>query len=571
MSNKYITYSSGFFYVNGETVQLLEKGWKAIVSEKNRLLCLNNLDNYRDDGSDVTEITIGQRHENGDGLHCLITVDNIKEIVTFESDIAGGVPVFWFAKNDIIIVASGIELLINLTKNLGIHLKPNLHAFSELLIASYIYTEMQTGVEDVQLLPPKTKLIINCFKNKIELQKTASEFTYSEDVLEWEDAKKVFREALIVGFKRNEGKKVACLLSGGADSRIAALSAIKSGIAVDFYTFGQSTVNVSDFYVASHIGYKLGKKVHCYSTSPSDFITNWKHACSRANWINDSVWWAGRIPEAMFSELQKYDVIIRGDGDGIYGWKTAVANISDILHRLEISEIGAVKKYFKYFEDSDSIFKPAEASRKELVDKYERSKNNLRDLKNILYQKIREPRGIAPGIWHFSRLTAIDAPLLWEKSFNVATRIPNNKRYDKQIIFDVLKTYDEVKNVPFSQGGSWDNQLEFYYSGVWEELLDYVKTHSPFPVKYDELRKNYIKPSVIDIKVKSPFHEASNKIKKQILGSDLGRKTAFKYFSHLTHSSMADRLIIRLALMSNLCELISIEKQPDIVSNRIRQ
>lgn len=568
MSSKYITSCSEFFYVNGVTVQLLDKDWKAIVSEKNRLLCLNNLDNYRDNSSDVTEITIGQRHGNDDGLHCLITIDNLEGTISFETDIAGGVPVFWFAKNNIIIVASGLELLINLAKCLGIRLKPNLRAFSELLIASYIYSEMQTGVEDVQLLPPKTRLIVKRLEDKIEMQKTAPEFAYSEDVLEWDDAKKIFREGLIEGFKRNDGKKVACLLSGGADSRIAALSVMKSGIAVDFYTFGQSTVNISDFYVAAHIGYRIGKKVHCFSTSASDFINNWKEACSRANWINDSVWWAGRIPTEMFSELQKYDLIIRGDGDGIYGWKTAVANISDILHRLEISEATAANKYFKYFEEPNGVFGPSEVSRKKLVDKYERGKNNLRDLKNILYQKIREPRGIAPGIWHFSRLTAVDAPLLWEKSLHVASRIPKNKRYDKQIIFDVLKTYDEIKNVPFSLGGSWDNQLEFYYSGVWEELIDYIGKYSPWRLHMKEVRIDYLKPPTIHSNASSEKNTC-RRLKELLLNTTTGRKIAFKYFSHLANSSMSERLIVRLAMIGNLCEVMKTINTNSILLQKI--
>jgi len=561
MSFKYTNSNSGFFYVLGTQISLCDLQWQEVVRGHEELLCLSNPGDVKEE-SDTGEISliIGQRHENGDGIYCVIEADSNKSTVSFETDIAGGVPVFWLTGDEVVIVASSIELIILLANDLGIELTPNLNAFSEILIAGYIYSEMQTGLKDVCMLPPKSKLMIDTQDRTVEIKKTAADFAYKNKTLNWKNAKQAFKNSLITGLQRFQGKKVACLLSGGADSRIIALSAIKSGIDVDFFTFGQSTVNISDFYIANQVSYRLNKKTKCFSTSAEVFMKNWKNSCSNSNWINDSVWWAGRIPKEMFTQLQRYDVIIRGDGDGIYGWKTDVANVSDILHRLEISQITAVKKFSKYFQYPDVVYAPAEISRKYIVDKYNNSKEPLRELTNILYQKIREPRGIVPGIWHFSRLNAVDAPLLWERPLAVAARTPQNKRYDKKIIFEVLNTFDETKDVPFSSGSSWDNQLEFYYTGVWEDLLCHIKKYSPFPVDYEKLYNDYVGPPAID-KNHASFRTISKGIKRILLQSKYGRKAAFKFFPHLAHSSLSERLIIRLAVISNLCERLT--EKPD--------
>jgi len=568
MKKEYQTSYSQFFFIQGIAVEQINLKWQNISIGDEGLLCLENLPNPLEKNILLASITIGCKHANGDGLNCQITVDKIKAEVSFESDIASGIPVFWLACDEVIIIASGIELLISLAKECGIKLCPNLNALSELLVAGYIFTEMQTAVQGVQLLPPRSKLIINTKSRTLKIKKTAPDFAYTDETMTWQDAKNTFKDNLITGFQRFRGKRVACLLSGGADSRIVAVSAVKSGIDVNFFTFGQSTINVSDFYVANQVAYRLGKKTNCFSTSAEAFIKNWKSSCSDANWINDSVWWAGRIRREMFAQLQGYDVIIRGDGDGIYGWKTAVAGVSDMLHRLEISPMAATKSAWKYFRDPQAVFNPAQISRNHLVDKYRNTNETPRDLMNMLYQKIREPRGIVPGVWHFSRLTAVDSPLLWQKLLWVAGKLPKNKRCDKKIIFEVLKTFDQTKDVPFSSAASWDNQLEFYYTGVWEELIDYIARHLPWEIYKNKISDDFLRPSETHYRLRYR-RRIYDKMKKHLLATTLGRKAAFRYFQRLAGCGLSERLIIRLALISNLCDVLNRKKTKMIVSTNM--
>jgi hypothetical protein len=243
----------------------------------------------------------------------------------------------------------------------------------------------------------------------------------------------------------------------------------------------------------------------------------------------------------------------------VYGWKGVVANVSDVLHRLEIAEIASTKRYGRYFADPIAVFKPAVESRQELVDKYIASSHNLRNLTNILYQKIREPRGIAPGIWHFSKLTAVDSPLLWKENLDIASKIPPDKRYNKHIIFETLDTFPEIRDVPFSDGGSWDNTLEFYFTGIWEELLDYLKCYCPWPLDYQKLRYDYLRPPIFSF---SKRKSLKKHIKEQILQTYYGRKIVFSYLPHLAGSSIGERLVIRLAMLSHLCETLTLKRQP---------
>lgn len=508
-------------------------------------------------------VDIGYRHKNGDGV-CLRILKG-RESIFFESDEMSGIPVFWIKKDEKIIIASDLSLIINIGKKLFLDLKIDLNSASEFLTTGYIFTSQKTLIQDVCLLPPKNRLVLNVLNGNLKIEEYGEEFKYSKNRLDKNDAPVIFRNILEKGFKRHSDKKIALLLSGGGSSRILASCAIAAGLDIDFYTFGQSSVNDSDFSIANKVAYNLGKKTHCFMTSSENFISNWKKTVAYSNWTNDSIWWAARIPDSFFEELGKYDLVIRGDGDGCYGWGGNRVSISDILHLFEITPNAVIPRFNRYFSDPELVFSPAKESRNNLVGKYESMQGHFLEAKNILYREIRECHGAAPGSWYFSRFIPIDTPFLWQECLRVAFSLPKDKLVVRWVIFAALELDKKIKGIPFSGGGSWDNRLEFYYSGVWEELIAYAEKWSPWKLNIKELQKDFLKPPEIP-EISSVKNDFLQSIRKS-LNNKYIRRFAFKYFPHLAYSSMSERLVIRLALLGNLCEVLMSKQVFPIVSS----
>ncbi len=563
--NRHSTSHSRFFFVystsNDVNLHNLDKlHWLKIDSGQSWLFCADNLKE--------SPVDIGNRHENGDGI--FLSISKGKENISFETDEMSGVPIFWLEQEDLLVIASDLSLLIDLAKSFKIKLDINLKSASEILIASFIFSNQETLIKGVSILPPRSQLNVNLSNGSLKITFLGEDFRYQEDILSAEESLKKFQNSLIQGLKRHKGKKVAVLISGGADSRAVALHAALSGLNLDFFTFGQSTVNASDFSIANVVAYCFGKKTKCFTASAENFRKNWKLRAAASNWINDSLWWAGMLPDELFRELKNYDVVLRGDGDGCYGWKRVVANLSDALHRIEITPEAKAWEFGKYFKDPKSVLGPGIESRNQLIESYKKLPYSLRDLKNILYKEIREWRCIAPGAWNFSRAVPIDSPFLWQEPLEIAKRLPKRKRSNKWIIFESLKQDQRVKNVPFSSGGSWNNRLEFYYSGVWEELLDYVKQWSPWSLNMEALRNEFLKPPDIP-----PPPSITGKIqdatKKVLQNRKYVRLIGQHYFPNQFSTSMSDRILIRIALVSSLCEELASSEDSLIIQTSKRE
>jgi len=563
--NRYSTSHSRFFFVysasNDANLCNPDKSrWQKMDSGQPWLLCANNLKGL--------PVDIGNRHENGDGV--FLRIKKRKESISFETDEMSGVPVFWLEQDDLLVIVSDLSLLTDLAKSFKIKLDVNLKSASEILIAGYIFSDQETLIKGANVLPPRSRLNVNLLDGSLEIRFLGEDFRYQEDILSAEESLEKFQNSLIQGLKRHKRKKVAALLSGGADSRAVALHAVLAGLNPDFFTFGQSTVNASDFSIANVVVYCFGKKTKCFTASAKNFGKNWKLRAAASNWINDSLWWAGMLPDELLEELQNYDVVLRGDGDGCYGWKRVVANLSDALHRIEITPEAKAWEFGKYFRNPKSVLGPGIESRNQLIEKYRKSSYSLRDLKNILYKEIREWRCIAPGAWNFSRVVPIDSPFLWQEPLDIAKRLPKRKRSNKWIIFESLKQDPRVKNVPFSAGASWNNHLEFYYSGVWEELLDYVKQWSPWPLNIEALRNEFLKPPDIPQppSIAGKILDAS---KKFLQNHKYVRSIGLRYFPSLVGTSMSDRILIRIALVSSLCEELASSEHPVIIQTSKRK
>jgi len=555
--NEYKFLSCRFVFVRGRG-QMVRAGEQMQVFDEgeNWVLAIDRGREERKIRAGDWKITIGSRGENGDGYSTLIAREDKQ--LSFESDSMCGVPIFYREEEGIVIVTSDLEGMIEISREVGLKVEVDEEAMGEILISSYIFSEGRTALQDVKIVPRCSALEVDIEKGKVQIQSQAEKFEYYQDSWDWGECVGRLKGELIEGMKRYEGKKVAVMLSGGADSRLIAGCAREAGLEVDYYTFGQSTVNASDFAVANMVAHRLGEKTNCYTVSAENFRERWKEVAALTNWANDSVWWAGKLPREIFEALGEYDVVLRGDGEGVYGWGGKAANIGDVLHMLEITAPEVVRRFEKYFTEGENVFGAALKARRELEVKYGEQKESLEDLKNRVYLEVREGRGIGPCVWPFTRVTAVDGPLLWKGCVEVAKRIPPKRRINKQIILAAGETFKELKGVPRSSGASWNNKLEFYMGGVWEELLDYVGRWSPRPLDMKALREDYLRPPKVPPAV-SIRGEIWKCLRKQ-LRNRYTRKMAYRYFPQWLGSSMNQRLLIRLAVESSLYERVAKER-----------
>ena len=500
-------------------------------------------------------VDIGNRHDNGDGIY--LRIYNESNTVCFETDELSGSPVFWAEIGDCLIIGSSIYLIIKIAEKLNLKLKIDVLSSSEYMVSGYVYSKGKTLLKNVFLLPPKSILKMNTLNGKCEIFELESEPKYSKKRLRENEAPLRLRKTLEKGYKRYAGKKIALLLSGGGSCRILASCAESAGLDIDYFTFGQSTVNDSDFSIASNVAYKFGKKTTCFRNSGENFLKYWEKMAILSNWINDSVWWAGMIPEELFETVKNYDVVIRGDGDGFYGWGGYRVDIRDILHRFEIAMDQAIKPFEKYFVDPKKNLYPFKETREKIIEKYTKYNRPPLELKGILYKAIRECPANAPGGWYFSSIVPIDTPFLWSECINIAYSLPEPRLIDRWVIFEALQMDKRLKNIPYSGSGSWDIALDFYCSGVWEELINYIQKWIPFECDIERIRNDFLKPPAIPLKNTSPIDASIDLIKLYIKKNRYLRKLAIKLFPYFTHSSMSERFIVRLAMISNLNKLIN--------------
>lgn len=512
------------------------------------------------DGDSTTVIdnglySIGYAHQNGDGLNLKIKIDG--RHFTCQADVISGIPVFICQRDEGIVISSSLAVLIRACRQIGIQLELDLGACSEMMLASYVFSRERTLVKGVERLLPNHEVRVDLHRGKVTSVRIAEDFAYAEKPASWQWCVEHLRESIVSGLKRYTGKRVAVMLSGGADSRVTAVCAVEAGLEPDFFTFGQSTVNASDFPIASVVAHRLGRPIKAFSATADHFRNNWKTIAQKSNWTD--MWNLAKLPQGFFEQLSEYDVVLRGDGDGIYGWKKPVGNVSDILHRLEISPMAAALKCADWFEEPRDVFSPGEESRNCIIAEYAGYTGSLIDLENVLYQRHREYGSIAQNIWLLSNWMTCDAPLLWSNSIEVASKIPKNRRTNKQVIFALLDTFIQLKDVPFSSGGSWNDLLENWFSGVSEDLIDYVARWSPWPVHREQLRAVYGTPPPVPEDLRQTLNPVGT-IKACLQQQNWVRRYVLNRHPEWVHSSFCDRGLTRLAVISNLREFLKNEQ-----------
>jgi len=494
---------------------------------------------------------VGQMHANGDGLYAKVGVR--QSSISFCSDVISGIPIFIFEMDGAVLVSSSLAILIRACRQLGIRLTLDMGACSEMMLASYVFIRGRTLLENVRRLLPNHELQIDLYSGKVAEQRVAQDFSYVEQPQTWQWCVDNLKAGIVHGLKRYEGQRVAVMLSGGADSRIIAACAIEARLNPDFITFGQSTVNASDFPIASVVAHRLGRPIRPYTASADQFRENWKSLAEKSNWSD--MWALGKLPWDFFEGVSEYDVVLRGDGEGIYGWKSGVGSVVDVLHQLEISPMVAVLRSAVWFKAPEDVFELGEESRKSIIEEYREYHGSLSNLKNELYQSIREYGCIAQNIWLLDNWMVADAPLLWQNSVEVARRIPSKYRTNKQVIFAVLNTFGRLKDVPFSTGSSWNDPLENWYSGLTNELIDYVSRWSPWAIDRGNLEDHFSAPPPVPGDQCDRFNLAEL-IKARLQRSPWVRRQALERYPERVYSSFSSRGLTRLAVISNLREYI---------------
>ena len=481
------------------------------------------------------------------GVNKNLIIEKKYDNLTFINDNISSIPIFYYNHEDLIIISSHLYKIIDILKLFNIKINLNINSCSEMMLSSYIFTRGSTLIDKIYRLKPNHQLILNTKNCTIDKKRIKSDFYYdNKNILSWNDAKDNFSDNIISGLGKYREKKVGIMLSGGADSRIIATLASKTkNLNYEFITFGQSYVNNSDFKIALNLSKYFNKNIKLFTTSSLNFKNNWMKFSKKSNWTD--MWHLFRLPDEFFDQLSEYDVILRGDGDGIYGWKNLAVDLSDILHLLEISPIESLIKDATWFVDPQKVFSGGQYSREKIIEKYDHKKNNLTALKNIMYQKFREYGCIAPNLWFLSNWGYFDAPLLWSQNVNLAQKLPENKRIDKALIFDTLSKHNI--NIPYSSGPSWDDNLENWSIGLTRELIEYSFQWSPWEINIDNALNSLNKPSSFENKKNNTFKFLNN--------SSIARNYVSKFNRSIYNNSFSKRGLIRLSIISNLNEYIS--------------
>lgn len=498
---------------------------------------------------------IGNPHNNNDGIYLKIIVN--ESCITFVTDVISGIPVFIYKNDKGIIITSLLSVLIDACNKLGLDIELDLEACSEVMLSSYIFTRGKTLLKNVSRILPNHELKLDLQTGSLESRRVAEDWNYNEQQESWTACINSMRQGLLEGMERYRGKRVAVMLSGGADSRITAAAATEAGLEPDFFTFGQSTVNASDFSIAAAIAHKLNRPLKTYNATSMNFRINWQEIARKSNWSD--MWNLSRLPMEFFEELGDYDIVFRGDGDGIYGWKGVAGNVSDVLHQLEISPMAAALKNASIFLEPSDVFSAGEEARNKIINEYKDNYHSTIDLKNILYQKHREYGCIAQNLWVMANWMKCDTPLLWKSSMDAAARVPPKHRKNKHLIFHVLNTFMDMKSIPFSAGGSWNDQLDNWMVGLTGELIEYVYEWSPWPVNRDKLDLLWNLPPMIpsEPSVKGAIFNRFKSIPNRLT---LIRRYVLNNHPNWVHSTFCDRGLTRLTVLSNLNQVLKESK-----------
>jgi hypothetical protein len=468
----------------------------------------------------------------------------------FNDDIAS-IPLYFYSSDEISICSDSLSVIVDLLISFGITLSISDRAAVQIMNAGYIFTSNISLFNEIDRLGPSSCIEVNRLSRGFVIYKQViNEFTYDKKskplALLSNQLTAYIVEKLSAKYR---DAKVGVLLSGGADSRLMALLAKNAGIDVDYITFGHSTVNQSDFKVASTVAHALSsKKPSFHYASATNFLRNWESAAAELNWAGDHIWYHAKLDQSFYDELSGFDYVIRGDGDGLFGWKSAVGNMLDALHQIEISPPESLSRVLPEFLQKEYLIGILRNDVNSILNLETDFSNDLQATKNYLYKKLREVGCIAPSINLYSKYTSVLTPLMWQFSRDIATRINKKDRKNKKLLFNILHSESRLINIPFSNGPSWDNSVDFYCSNVFEHLIDFVDAYLPYEIDPNFMWATFVNANFVS---KTRWrHYLTNKIKSCASSYAPIRKIVFNYRPEFATSSFIERGLIRMSVIA---------------------
>lgn len=289
-NKKVILYNGEIYNFKIIKKQLSDKGHKFYSQSDTEVI----LKFYEEYGTDSFEFF--------NGMFAFVIIDFEKKLIICSRDYYGKKPLYYFQKNNEIIISSEIEPITYLKKN---ELTLSQDNFKYFAFNGY-YSKEKTYFDEVFKFQKNSVYEINFLKDlKFKLK-----FIYNPEI----NQKKSIRETLIdsVGIRMNADKNIGSFLSGGIDSTLVTLIAKKINPDINTY----SIIYEDTKYDESK---QINEIVSLYNLKNNSLILN--QECLKSN-INDifdisePICDSSIIPTYILSKFakEKSDVILSGDG-----------------------------------------------------------------------------------------------------------------------------------------------------------------------------------------------------------------------------------------------------------------
>ncbi|KGG02849.1 hypothetical protein EU99_1811 [Prochlorococcus marinus str. MIT 9321] len=423
------------------------------IFSKGRLFC-KKLDNYLEIYDDPLVSNLK------------IFIDNDEFVV--QADQFSSRWIFYFKTANLFIISDSIDFIIEIASSNGYKLDIAPSAIPQVIQSSYIYQTNSTYITGINKIDSGIKMNL-CLKSfRSSFKKTNFEkfcLNNQQQKFNLKNVSRLIEDKLLDNLSKLKNKKIAIMQSAGLDSRLILLLCLKAGIKPDLITFGQSTVNKSDFYVSSLLASHFNLNLIPFRIDSNNIKKN-DEFLSASNYSN--LWMLAKLPKEFFEYLKNYDYLLRGDGDGLFGWKDGSANLNDMLHRLEITPISYVFDYLKnYLEDKSTDLMSLYINASEI---YTFSRNlkkfNVYN-SGYFYRIFRQENLISSHISTLNKFSNIYNPLLDQYVLNQFDKLEGKYKFDKSLLRFLTKKLELELSSPVIEdniGPSWNNNIDNFLS-----------------------------------------------------------------------------------------------------------
>ena len=188
------------------------------------------------------------------GIYCIVVYNKSNNKLHILSDRIGFFPIFYYIKDDFLIITSELSLFCKILENIKVNKK---------WIYQYMYfgfaVNESTFLDDVKRLPASSILIYDLISKKNTIKDYIEIFHKKEHLLKgiesYEFAKEIFQDRISKYF--GSGKDFACALTGGWDGRTN-IALAPEGKNITAYTYGM--MGSEDMKIASLVANKTNLK-----------------------------------------------------------------------------------------------------------------------------------------------------------------------------------------------------------------------------------------------------------------------------------------------------------------------